>query len=72
MHDEPVNLEEQVIELQTRLAFTEHSVNELNDALISQQTQIERLANTVQALSRRLAEVPLGESGGEEPPPPHY
>lgn len=65
-------LHDQVIDLQERLAFQEHTIGELNDALTAQQTRIEQLQARLEGLGRRLREMPLGEPPGEEPPPPHY
>ena len=64
-----------IAELETRIAFQEHSINELSDALA--ETRLES-ARTAQALRRVLddlrqlrASLPADDPGSE-PPPPHY
>ncbi|MEN9806886.1 MAG: SlyX-like protein [Pseudomonadota bacterium] len=62
-----------VEELETKAAFQEDTIRELNDALVGQQARIDQLENI---LRRLLDEVRgLMETGSpvtEEPPPPHY
>mgnify|MGYP000132526915 CR=1 FL=1 len=68
------NLEAQIIELETRLAFQEHAIQALNDVVTRQQQQIETLVREVQALKDRLraaAPSPVGPLEDEKPPP-HY
>ncbi len=64
---------ERVVELETRLAFQEQSLQELSDIVYRQQRELEQLRDVVRAMEERLKAVepsPLGE--GAEPPPPHY
>lgn len=49
-------MEHRIIELETRLAFQEHTLEELNSALISQQAQLDALAKECERLSRLLSE----------------
>lgn len=66
--------ENRLIDLETRLAFQEHTLQALNDVVIRQQQQIEVLIREVNALKDRLRAaapslvVPLED----EKPPPHY
>ncbi len=66
--------EARLVELETRLAFQEQALAELNDALSA--SRLETAANA--ALLRRLVEdikLTRGDSPGDpalEPPPPHY
>lgn len=63
-----------VVELETRLAFQEHAMAELSDALAELRTEAARSADL---LRRVLEEVKLHRGDlmadpAEEPPPPHY
>ena len=67
-------LEQRLTELETRLAFQEHALMELSDALAASRTETARNA---ELLRRALDD--LKQSRGEffadpgsEPPPPHY
>ena len=63
-----------VVELETRLAFQEHTLQSLNDVVTRQQQQIETLVREIQALKDRLraaAPSPVGPLEDEKPPP-HY
>jgi SlyX protein len=67
-------LEQRLVELETRLAFQESTIAELNEALSA--LRLEAAANA--GLLKRLIEgikLTRGEFGGDaasEPPPPHY
>lgn len=67
-------LEARIVELETRLAFQEHALSELNDAL--SQTRLEHV-RTAELLRRALDDMKQvrGEmfpDPSQEPPPPHY
>ena len=67
-------LESRVVELETRMAFQEQLISELNDALT--QMRLEAVANA-ELLKRMLEDLKLtrGDGPGDpalEPPPPHY
>jgi SlyX protein len=47
-------MEERLIELETRLAFQENTVEELNEVVFRQQQQLDRLAEELTRLSTRL------------------
>ncbi len=49
-------MEHRIIELETRLAFQEIALEELNSALISQQAQLDRLEKECMRLTNLLAE----------------
>lgn len=66
--------ETRIVELETRLAFQDHTLQALNDVVTRQQQQIEVLVREVQALNDRLraaAPSPVGPLEDEKPPP-HY
>jgi SlyX protein len=68
--------EERFVELESRIAFQEESIQALNQSLQQQQRAIENMELTIVELQQRLRslrESPLGESAElNEPPPPHY
>lgn len=68
-----MSIDARVMELESRLAFQDDTVQALNDVLVAQQRQIDLLEMRLAALARRQQE--LGESiggGNDEAPPPHY
>lgn len=67
-------LEQRVVELETRVAFQEHALNELSDALAQVRLQA---AQNAELLRRSLDELKQARGAfyadpAEEPPPPHY
>lgn len=67
------DLEQRIVELETRLAFQEDTITALNDVVIEQHRLIERLMLQVAVLARRQDEI-AGQFGVAEDdvPPPHY
>ena len=67
-------LEIRVIEIESRLSFQEHTLQELNDVVTRQQQQIDALVREIQTLTDRLRAAtpsPIGPLEDEKPPP-HY
>ncbi|MBA1145700.1 SlyX family protein [Ectothiorhodospiraceae bacterium WFHF3C12] len=68
--------EDRLIALEEKLAYQEHTIHELNDALVGQQQRIDRLEARCQSLQQRLASLAerMDDAGDAttEPPPPHY
>lgn len=72
--DTPSGLAARVVELETRVAFQDQAMQELNEAVTRQQREIDRLARELDALRERLralAPSPVVPPD-EETPPPHY
>lgn len=71
---EPMNtLEEQIIELQSRVTFQEDTLNELNEVLVAQNAQIDLLRQQLRALSEQYRDLKLqGHEPAADQPPPHY
>jgi SlyX protein len=67
-------LERRVVELETRLAFQEHALAEISDALAETRLEAARLSGLLrQALQDlKLARGDLFADASNEPPPPHY
>jgi len=68
------DLEQRLVELETRLAFQEQALSELNEALTA--TRLEAAAHA-ELLKRVIQDMKLvrGDGPGDpalEPPPPHY
>ena len=68
-----MSLEMRINELESRLAFQDDTIQTLNDVLVEQQRQLDRLQLQLVALSKRQDEQ-QSQFGMEEnqAPPPHY
>ena len=68
-----MTLESRVVELETRLAFQDDTIQALNDVLVEQSRMIERLQQQLAILAKRQEEL-QGSVGVMESdaPPPHY
>lgn len=63
-----------IIDLQTRLAFQDGLLEELNQVVIDQQKQIDRLEQRMVAFKAQIESMQQMQlmRPGDEPPPPHY
>ena len=68
-----MTVEERIADLESRLAFQDDALQALNDEVVRQQRDIERLQLLVSALSQRQDELQtqIG-SEDEDEVPPHY
>jgi SlyX protein len=68
------DLQQQIDELQNKLAFQEHTIESLNLALTSQQAQIAKFERMINAITDKLKSLQASNlaSADEETPPPHY
>ena len=70
------NLEAALADLQSRLAFQDHTISELNDVITDQQRQIDQLALRVKMLGDKLEaleeQVETGAPSEQQEKPPHY
>jgi len=67
--------EERLVEIETKIAFQEKTIKDLNDVLCEQQQEIERLGSICDALVKRIKEVSeltLGIDAPANQKPPHY
>ncbi|MDZ7868193.1 MAG: SlyX family protein [Rheinheimera sp.] len=73
-HDSHEQLQQQVFELESKLAFQEDTLQALNNELLEHQRRIEKLQRHVLILAEKLQG--STDSGilrtDEEPLPPHY
>ncbi|MFJ4144326.1 SlyX family protein [Pseudomonas sp. NPDC089734] len=68
-----MSLEERVMELESRLAFQDDTIQALNDVLVTHRRELDRMQLQVAAMLKRQEE--LGnqfEMFAEDVPPPHY
>ena len=67
-------LEQRLIELETRLAFQEHALGELSEALAEARAEGSRTAEMLRSMLTDLRKVrtELYADPADEPPPPHY
>lgn len=64
---------ERLDELEHRLTFQDHAIEELNQALIGQQRQVDALRIELDRLNARLAALGEPQVGGRhDEKPPHY
>lgn len=57
--------------LESRLAFQEDTIQQLNDALVGQQTRIDRLEALLMLMAQRFGSE-AAAPGPVDEPPPHY
>ncbi len=73
------DLEQRLIDLETRLTFQEQALQELSDALAAARDSesrnallLHRALEDLRQLRSALAATPITGDAGSEPPPPHY
>lgn len=75
MSNDTADIQLHLIELESKIAFQEDTVNSLHQELLAHQKRIEQLQRQILLLAEKLQQMPE-ESGilrpEEEPPPPHY
>ncbi|KAA8699112.1 MULTISPECIES: SlyX family protein [Pseudomonas syringae group] len=68
-----MNLDERVMELESRMAFQDDTIQALNDVLVTQRRELDRLQLQMAAMLKRQEEMGSQfETFEEEAPPPHY
>lgn len=68
------DIDEVMIDLQTKLSFQENLLDELNQVVTDQQQQIMRLESAFNALQVQVKTLQTDNTPGDatEMPPPHY
>lgn len=63
-----------ITELETKIAFQELIIEELNQSLVEQQFAIDKLQTQMRHLAERFKSTQMSQiaSQAEETPPPHY
>lgn len=71
---EQIQLLARIAELETKLAFHELTIEELNQSLVQQQFAIDKLQTQLRHLAEKFQGVQASNiaSQAEETPPPHY
>ncbi len=68
-----MNTEDRFIDIEIKLAHQEHMVESLNQRIIEQQQQIDKLEQMCAALVQHVRNQPQGGNGpAAHEPPPHY
>jgi SlyX protein len=67
-------MEERLIELETRMAFQDNTLQTLNSVILRQQKEIDILRHEIDVLKTQIRALApsLVASSTEETPPPHY
>ena len=65
-----MDTEKRLTDLESTIAFQDHTINELNEVVIRLQDQVERLETKLQLVIEQ-ASMAMPEPTDEEPPP-HY
>ncbi|MDF7670630.1 SlyX family protein [Orbaceae bacterium ESL0721] len=66
------HINQQLELLETKLAFQEITIDELNQIIITLQDDVSKLKKQLVLLSQKLTQVTNIASLSEETPPPHY
>jgi len=67
-------MENRIIELETKMAFQDETINDLNAIITDQQFQLDQIREEIRLLTLRFQTVAESSnvSNEKEPPPPHY
>ncbi len=67
-------MEERFIELETKVAYQENTIDALNDVVTDQQRRIDKLEAEIKMIKEQLGNLAHTFSTGQlpDPPPPHY
>jgi len=68
-------VEERLINIETKIAFQDQTIQDLNDVLYQQQQEIERIASVCDLLVKQikeLSELSQRKCTPEDEKPPHY
>lgn len=67
-------LDNKIIEIETKLAFAEESIEQLNDVIVSQQKMLDKLTRQIQILDKKIEDESQNwqQSNPIDETPPHY
>lgn len=68
------NIEQRVAELEIRISFQDQTIQELNDVVVRQQREFEKVTRDLAQLKAQMGTLtpPMAGNQSPEPPPPHY
>lgn len=69
VHDDP---NAQIQDLESRLAWQDDTIDQLNAVIRTQWDVVDRLSQRVDAFEERVRELEISEGGPAITPPPHY
>ena len=66
--------DERLVDIETKLAYQDHLMIELNDVITNQQERIMKLEELCASLVKRVRSIgeSMPDSASSEEPPPHY
>ncbi len=70
-HELDEALEQRFVTLETKLAYQEKTIIDLNDVVVAQSRQVDKLERRVAALEQQIALL-LGQEETTQEKPPHY
>ena len=67
-------MDQRITELESRIAFQDDTIQKLNDVLVTQQNQIDKLIVDLKSLNQQVRTLSpdLVADPVQETPPPHY
>ena len=65
------SLNDRLVEVESRIVMQERTIEQLNEVILEQATQLERLRAQLQQLSEQMRKSG-DDSEHPDPPPPHY
>ncbi len=68
------DLDDKIIDIETKLAFAEESIEQLNDVIISQQKILDKLTRQILLLDKKIEEESQQwqQANPTDETPPHY
>ena len=72
--DKDIQVQQQIEMLESKIAFQDDVIEQLNQEITVHQTQIAQLRDDLMLITKRLKDVAPSNIGKaeDEPPPPHY
>ena len=65
-----MNLEKQIINLETTVTYQEELISQLNEVVYKQGKELALLQKQIESIIKQLSD--SNQPMGKEPPPPHY
>lgn len=65
-------MNDRLIEIEKKLAFQDHAIDELGQIIVEQDKKIKALENKLSMIQNQLSDEELVRPQEDEAPPPHY